>query len=146
MCLKSFSRVCFCLWTSTPMSEVTIFLNQGFSISNILFLTLRILIITNSGSDLTETETWLHSFIDRGKFLVVGTVNNIALFFQDINNGSVGPLTVCRKNTKANMFSTSWFLMGMNPGTWRKYQHLFFGTKPSRQEWSYFRPQQSNAW
>lgn len=33
----------------------------------------------------------------------MGMVNNLALFLQDLNSGLVGPLIVCRKNTKANI-------------------------------------------
>lgn len=55
--------------------------------------------------DLNSLELNLYSthFTGWGTFLVLGTVDNLALPLQDLNSGLVGPLIVCRKNTKASI-------------------------------------------
>lgn len=59
-------------FNSNEWDDWQFFFNQGFNISNILFLTLRILIIKNSGSDLAKTKTWFHSFYWLGKIFSCG--------------------------------------------------------------------------
>lgn len=104
MCLKPFQEFVVLL-TSAPVVRRSFFFNRVFNMSNILFLTLRlrILIIKNTGYDLTKTKTRFYFFCCWGTPLAVGAVNNLALRPQDLNSGLIGPLIVCRRDAKASI-------------------------------------------
>lgn len=58
---------------------------------------------TNSRSELVRIQPLFYSFHWLGDIFSFGTAGNLALPLQDLNSGLVGPLIVCRKNTKASI-------------------------------------------